>query len=522
MKKKNIKKPVATKRNLPKIPWLPILIGIGILLLILLFDPRTFLGGDNCHYMSLAQSILHKHYRTEAFIGAPPETGVTPGYPFILAISLATFGRTFIPAKIFSFVCFLTSLLIWWKLFNRQGIDKRVSIGFLAFAVINPLISEFSHWELTEAPFMLISSAAILYYLVSLQKDNKLNWIITAILAAASFYMRAAGIAIPIAIGFALLLQRKWNQFFIYSIAVVVLVSPWLLRMMTVGKQTGGGIYLPQFFSNPDTGETLSMGGFIAKAFRNLSRYLFVNLPTMFFPIGQDNFVTKAFLGYLIGSVFSISILIGVFNNIRSKLSVYSLYIVISILILISFSEQAAIVRYLVVIFPFIAVLLLLGLEKIWKKIQTKPAYSFGIILLLVILALPSYFKAESANRSVLSQYLKGNKYADYGANFVRFIEVNEWIKSNDNTNSGVISRKPTLTWWYSNHPSKGYIWRTDVKQVKNDIDTSGAKFVIVDQISGTTQQYLIPTIRAFPQNFKVLYVTQRPENYVLEFIRNP
>lgn len=522
MKKKNIKKPVATKRNLPKIPWLPILIGIGILLLILIFDPRTFLGGDNCHYMSLAQSILHGHYRTEAFIGTPSETGVTPGYPFILALSLATFGRTFIPAKIFSFICFLASLLIWLKLFNRRGIDKRISIGFLAFAIINPLISEFSHWELTEAPFMLISSAAILYYFISLQKDNKLNWVIMAVLAAASFYMRAAGIAIPIAIGLALILQRKWKQFFIYAVVVVVLFSPWLIRMMTVGKQTGGGIYLPQFFSNPDTGEALSIGGFIAKAFRNLSRYLFVNLPIMFFPIGQDNFATKSFLGYLFGGIFSISILIGVFNNIRSKLSVYSLYVVISVLILISFSEQAAIVRYLIVMFPFIAVLLLSGLEKIWKKLQTKPAYSFAIVLFLVILALPSYFKAESANHSVLSQYLKGDKYADYGSNFIQFITANEWIKSNDNTNSGVISRKPTLTWWYSGHPSTGYIWRTDVNQVKDAIDTSGAKYVIVDQISGTTQQYLIPTIRAFPQNFKVLFVTQRPENYVLEYIKNP
>jgi len=522
MKKKNIKKPVATKRNLPKIPWLPILIGIGILLLILIFDPRIFLGGDNCHYMSLAQSILHGHYRTEAFIGTPPETGVTPGYPFILALSLATFGRTFTPAKILSFLCFLSSLFIWWKLFNRQGIDKRISLGFLAFAVINPLISEFSHWELTEAPFMLISSATILYYVISLQKKNKLNWVITAVLAATTYYLRAAGIALPIAIGVALLLQKKWKEFVIYAAVVVFLVSPWFIRMMTMGKQVGGGTYLQYFISNPDTGEIFSMSGLIAKAFRNLFGYSFVNLPSLFFPIGQDSFANKNILGYLIGLILLVLIVIGIIQNIRSSRSIYSIYVIVTVLILISFAEKAVLVRYLVVIFPFIAVLLLSGLEKIWKKLKTKPVYSFDIVLLLVILALPSYFKAESANRSVLSQYLKGDKYADYGSNFIRFIEANEWIKSNDNINSGVISRKPTLTWWYSNHPSKGYIWRTDVNQVKNDIDTSGAKYVIVDQISGTTQQYLIPTIRAFPQNFKVLFVTQRPENYVLEYIKNP
>jgi hypothetical protein len=232
--------------------------------------------------------------------------------------------------------------------------------------------------------------------------------------------------------------------------------------------------------------------------------------------------MTKSAISYLLGGALLITIIYGIVYNIRSKQSIYSLYLIISILILISFSEQAAIVRYLVVIFPFIVVLLLSGLEKIWGKFRVKPVYSFGIVLLFVLLALPSYFKAESANRNVLSQYLKGDKYADYGSNFVRFIEANEWIKNNDNTNAGVISRKPTLTWWYSGHPSQGYIWRTDVNQVKNAIDSSGAKYVIVDQISGTTQQYLIPTIRAFPQNFKILYVTPKPENYVLEYIKNP
>jgi len=103
----------------------------------------------------------------------------------------------------------------------------------------------------------------------------------------------------------------------------------------------------------------------------------------------------------------------------------------------------------------------------------------------------------------------------------INFIEVNKWIKENDTTHVGVISRKPTLTWWFSGHPSRSYLWRADPDLVKANIDSLGAKYVIVDQISSTTPQFLIPTIKAFPQNFKVLFVTQRPETYVLEYVKD-
>lgn len=187
---------------------------------------------------------------------------------------------------------------------------------------------------------------------------------------------------------------------------------------------------------------------------------------------------------------------------------------------LISFSEMAVIVRYLVVIYPFIVILFILGLEKVFTRIKQKHSYIFGIFLVIALLSLPRYINAVRENSRVRSQYLQGNKYAEYEPNLLNFIEANKWLKKYDTTSVGVISRKPTLTWWFSGHPAQGYIWRSDVNLVKANIDSLGAKYVIVDQISSSTSQFLIPTIRAFPESFKVLYVTKRPETYVLEIVK--
>lgn len=523
MKNKPIKKQPETKKiNLPHLPWTIILLCTTVVLLFSLFDPKTTLGGDNCHYMSLASSILKGSYKIEAFIGTPPEVGVTPGYPLVLATSLALFGRTFVPVKIFSFICFISALWLFWKLLLKAGIEKRISFLILAFGVVNTQIAEFSHWELTEAPFMLISAAAIIYYFKTLEKNNLVNILLTVILASAGFYIRTAGIGLPIAIGLGFLIKKRWKEFAIYTALVALIFLPWLIRYMTIGKQVGGGIYVHQFTSDVATGVTFSLGSFISKMFRNFSRYAFVNLPSLFLPILNEKLYTSLALGYLLGGIFVLIIIWGMVKSIRSKLNFYSIYIIIYSLILISFSEQAAIVRYLVVVFPFIAIFLVFGTEKIFNKLDVKKAvnYAFALVLIFVLLAIPNYIRTAKENTNMLSEYFKGNRFAGYNIGFTRFIEANEWLKNYDSTNAGVISRKPTLTWWFSGHQSKGYKLGTP-DQVKADIDSLGAKYVIIDQIFGQTAQFLLPAVRTFPEHFNVIHATKKPETYVLEVIKD-
>ncbi len=524
MKKKDKhKKHTGTKKETTsRIPWKIVFIVIAAVLLIFLFDPKTFLGGDNAHYMSCAQSILRGSYRVEAYMGSPPEIGVPPGYPFILAILLTLFGRTFVSAKIFSLGCYVVALWLWWKLFNRAGIEKRTALAFLAFGVLNPVISEYSHWEITEAPFMVISSAAILFFFISFEKDNNVNWLITILLAAGAFYIRAAGITLSLAIIVGLLLRKNWRKAIVFSVAVGILILPWVIYILAMRDQVGAGMYLPQFLSEAGTGEAFTVGSFLGKALRNFERYAFVNLPSLFFPIAEQAFFRQMIFGYLIGGILLILLIGGIVCTVRSQLILYGVYTVLYVLVLLAYSEQAAIVRYLVVVFPFIAILFTKGITKMCSRLSVKRVSycPFVMSIIFVLLTLPVYISAVSKNVPLLSAYLKGNHYAGYSINYVRFIEANEWIGEHGVTSAGVISRKPRLTWWFSGHPARNYLYNSDPHRVKADIDSSGAHYVLIDRISSTTPQFLIPALQTAPQQFKVLFVTRRPETYVLEVMR--
>jgi 4-amino-4-deoxy-L-arabinose transferase-like glycosyltransferase len=521
-KDKHKKNTGAIKQSKSRIPWKIILIVIATVLLIFLFDPKTFLGGDNAHYMSCAQSILRGSYRVEAYIGSPPEIAVPPGYPFILAILRALFGRTFVPAKIFSLGCYVIALWLWWKLFTRAGIKKRTSLAFLAFGVLNPIISEYSHWEITEAPFMVISSAAILFFFIALEKDNNVNWLITVCLAAGAFYIRAAGITLSLAIIVALLLHKKWRTAIGFFAGVGILILPWVIYIIAMRGQVGAGMYLPQFLSEADTGEILTVGSFLDKGLRNFERYAFVNLPSLFFPIAEQAFFRHMMLGYLVGGILLILLIGGIIYTVRSPLILYGIYTVLYVLVLLAYSEQAAIVRYLVVVFPFIAILFTKGITKLCSRLGVKQVSycPFVMSIIFVILALPVYISAVNKNVPLLSAYLKGNHYAGYSINHVRFIEANQWIEEHGVTSAGVISRKPRLTWWFSGHPARNYLFNRDPQRVKADIDSSGARYVLVDRISSTTPRFLIPALQIAHEQFKILFVTRRPDTYVLEVMR--
>ncbi len=492
-----------------------------ILFLIVIFDMKTFMGGDNAHYASLAKSILSGHYRVEAFLNKPPETGVPPGYPMILAFLFAIFGMTFLPAKIFSLISFVVALYIWWKLSYREFSDKIVSFFLVAFGIFNFSISEFSHWELTEAVYMMVSSAAILWYFIATKNDKIHNWIILGILGVASYYVRATGATVSMAIFIALLLKKRWKPILMFSITNAVLLAPWLIRNMLISGQLTGGSYSSQFFTNPATGLALTTGQFIAKFFKNLSRYTFVHFPTLFFPLGETTILKNPVIGKFLGAILSIFALLGIYIMVNKKRFIYMLYVVLYIVLLSMFNEQAVLLRYIAVIYPFLAITVFYGIKFIDDKMAMKMWFVRSFVILIVLFAIPFYTGKVKTNLPTLIKNIKGNRFAGYYPVYVRFIEANEWIMKNVPDDEGIISRKPRLTWLFSRHPAKNYLYLSP-DDVMADIDTSGAQYVLVDRLSGTTQRFLIPTIQQYSDRFEPVYVTGEPKTYVLKILPKP
>ncbi len=494
---------------------------LAALLLFLTFDVKTFMGGDNAYYASLAKSLMGGHYRVEAFIHPPPETGVPPGYPMILAVLMAIFGKTFLPAKILSFFCFLAALWLWWIFFRREGIGAVAAFALVTFAVLNYKISEFSHWELTEAIYMLITTAAILWFFEAMQKDRFIHWVIAGVLSVAAYYIRATGATVSMALFATLLFRRRWRAALIFAATNALLLAPWLVRNLIVAGQLTGGAYSSQFFTNPATGTKLTATQFAAKVIFNFTKYISLHLPTLFLPLLERTLWRAKALGAALGAVLFGLAVWGAVDAAKRKREAYALYLLLYIALLSMFNPQAVILRYLVVVYPFWAALVFRGLALVDARLGARRFIASGAAALIAVLALPVYISHASQAFPTLIKNLSGNRFAGYHPVYARFIEASEWLAKNASDARGVISRKPRLSWWFSGIPSREYL-RSSPDTVMADIDTSGANYVIVDRISATTPQFLVPAVQRYRNRFAVVHITGEPATYVLRLLPKP
>lgn len=503
-----------------------ILIIFSVIALVMIFDPKIFTGGDNGVYISLARSLRYfGTYRVLWQIGGPVETSQPPGYPLVLAFFMLIFGENLLVFKLFSFITFIVGISLLYRLWRLCGIGIHLSLGIAIFHSLNCDLTEFSHWELTEAPFFALYIATMFLFIQWQRKANKKAMYGAFILAIITFYIRPTGLPILAAIFFSLLLSRHFKELVISILIFVAMLLPWLLYNILMGQ----GI-LTQYFSiiaqrslNTD-GETASFTDLTVRVWDNLQIYVARHLPAVFFPSLKDAVFKTDFLGYLLGLILLIVSLLGCWRVLRQKNLLFLFCFLFYCGMLLVWPSIAALLRYLVILSPVILLLFVWGFEQImcWLNLERLKKTILGILAgLMLISALLWYIPNVQHSMANLFAYLSGNRYAGWSPNFIRFVEVNEWLKNNSLPEEGVISRKPTLSYLFSGHPAQNYLYLSAPLKVLADIDSSRAKYVIVDCISSTTPQFLIPALQSSPQHFKVIYVTKPPKTYVLEILNN-
>ncbi len=162
-KKKRIKKSgnqVALFWGRRKKLCISLLLATGVILSILLFDPKLGTGGDNALYIILARALSSgQGFSNIHQANCPPHTLVPPGYPLLLVPLVAIFPESFIPLKLLSVAFFIGSILLTYLLLKNY-------VGYLAafivslFMAIAPFLLDLSHTILSELPclfFILLS-----------------------------------------------------------------------------------------------------------------------------------------------------------------------------------------------------------------------------------------------------------------------------------------------------------------------------------------------------------------------------
>ncbi len=481
---------------------------IYIVISILLFDPKLFIGGDNVIYMVLAESIISgKGYRNLHSPEEPAHTLYPFGFPLLLSLPFLIFGSNVIVLKFLVLLTGIGAFVFMYKICELLFKEKVVIV--MAFHLSIPLFIIYNHWILSEMPFLCFSLATV-YFFMKAQRDNKeIFYYLSFISATYSFFIRAAGISLILAICLFLVLRKQYKYFIIILLIFLAVFIPWQIRTASI---PGTVSYIDQLFAkNPyqiGLGR-ISFVEFLVRIWQNFTLYSFTILPMTLIPILQSHL-----FAILPGCFFTLLIIIGFVKRLR-KFSIIESYFIFSVIILLSWLEIWSSERFLLSILPIFIIYIFVALFWLVEKISFKYSVETvtGVVILLSIIAHIQVTPDVVRNNIA---YLSGDKYAGYTRAWRNFFEVVYWIKDNIPEDKIVLSRKPEFVYLLSKHKSLSCPFPKDYDEAKNIIKKSD--YIIADRKA--TKSWLFLVIEKEPAHYRLVFQTSAPEVYLLQVVK--
>ncbi|MBI4725655.1 glycosyltransferase family 39 protein [candidate division TA06 bacterium] len=491
-------------------------LALFVVLSLLLFDPKPFVGGDNAAYVSLSKSLAQGKGLTEVWT---PEGKPHTQYPFGFPLLLAPVSLLKLPYAWYKLIPWLSGLLslLAFGLLVRD--DKKVLYALPVFLLaINPYFLEYTHWVLSELPFTFF---VLLTFLLLKRWEDKGGhlWLAGAILSSVfANHTRSAGIALYLGIFLYLLFKRKFKASAVFIGGCIALTLPWALRNSHYG--TSGG-YLDQFLMRdpyqPESG-FLGIGGLVQRFFANGKIYFSNMMPQMLFPAADDWGLSggRAIIT-LLAVVPSITVLIA--RVVRSPKG-YDGFVLIYLGMSLLWPETWSDIRFLLPLLPFLLFYMVQAYRYLLTRLfKEKALWPAVIMILLVAAANVSSGWNKIASNLEAGKYYSRDKYSGYDPAWRSFFAAAEWIKDNTPETSAVVSRKPSLFYLSSNRKSYCYPFTANRDSVLKEIDR--ADYIMVEPVSGTGQKYLIPVVQPLlDKKFKIIYANGNPPTYVLQVVK--
>lgn len=508
MKKK--KPTVSSRKSIKPITVFFILLAVQIILAILLFDPKLFTGGDNAVYINLGQALLQgKGYRDLNKPDEPIHTQYPPGFPLMLAAVMMIFGQSIIALKLFIMLCGLTAFYLFFLL-SREFFKEKYYLAMVAYALM-PVLIIYYHWLLSEIPFLLLNLTA-LFLLIKAEK-NKSFYYLSFLCAYFAFFTRTTGIALILAVLVLLLIRKRHRELVVFLSGFIILFAAWTISS---GHQAQTGGYLDQFFYRnyyqPELGR-INLIDFLRRIAHNFFLYFFTILPQSLFTAVKNQTLLAA-LGLM-----TIGLVIYGFVLRRRQWSAMEIYLIFGLAILLSWPEVWSSDRFLLPLLPVLIIYAVVGLLNLRQALAyARPALAVFFLLtnLWAILDLAPPAVAHNL------EYLRGDRYAGYSADWRRYFETIEWLKANTPGSSVILARKPEFVYLLAKRKSFIYPYTSDRRIMEQSIQA--ADYILLDQFSwtGTTRRYLLPVLQADPDRYEIVYQTPRPEFYVLKIKHQP
>jgi hypothetical protein len=338
---------------------------INFLFNLLLFDAKLFTGGDNAVYICLAESLVSGNgYKDIYDPRNPPHTQYPFGLPLLIAPILYLFGHNYVLMKLL-IVFFCSGVIFFlWKLLQTVSTPE-ITLATVLLTATNIYILQYSHWILTEIPYLFFSTLGIFLIEKNLRSKNIIHLLIGSFAIIYSYLIRPTGLALIIAGAVVLSLQKRYKYLLVYLGLAVVCLGPWFFRNAKIG---GAALGLSQKMLMMRTvyneeGGLLTFSELMDRVIANIKIYSFSIIPqSIFYKLSPSLFPLVALM-LIVPAIF------GFFKDIIRKISIIHIYFIIYLVMILPWHEYVSTERYFLPILPFFFYFMCIGLRAINERL---------------------------------------------------------------------------------------------------------------------------------------------------------
>jgi len=493
-------------------------VALHLILALLLYDPTPFVGGDNARYMILGESLRSlRGFRDLHLPGMPVHTKYPPLYPALLAI-LGWFGGL----QLFKLASLaLTASTVWLTyLLARRYVTEGAAVACAWLIALTPVLLEYSHFVLSEAPFTFFTLGAVLL----LENETPRRRRLGLLLAVLAFLTRTAGLALLAAIVLDQVLRKEWRRaVWVFAAAFVPMVG-WAMFQHLAGHGT------PTYVSElvlvdpylPSAG-TVSLSGWIQRLAHNAWFYVSAGLPDALGVGGGRGMETLGAGPLLLGIAATGLILTGWFREASRRSTPGLLFVALYALMIGLWPPAWSDRRFLL---PLLPVALPLGVAALAALARRSLRGSRGREAVAVVAALllygapglPGTLRRVPRRVACLQSFRAGKPCVDPA--LASFFRAARWASENLPADAIVANRKPEFFYLASHHRGDVYRFSEATDLVLQSLDDMRADYVVVDYLSLTTDLYLLPAIRDHMDRFTEVYAGGKPETLILHYRR--
>ncbi len=289
------------------------------------FDTKLYVSGDNVEFIRLGESMA-------AGDGLGGAVKYPFGFPLLLAVAQMLFNGSLIAQKILVLLLYIFGSVFVFLVLKRY-VGEVWGFFLTIFSMFNPFVIEFSHYVMSEIPFLCFSFLGI--YLFEKYKDEpllgyKLYMAIIAITFA--YYVRSIGIALVGGAVCYYIFKLEWKRLLAVGGSFFVLLLPQFLR---------GSSYIDQLILinpyRPEMG-TLDFNSLVIRIAYNFKVYFLQEIPHCIMPLNirptmfGPGEVLPLFLSVILVSIFIAGFIWAVINKQYFLTSYVAFYLIIVML----------------------------------------------------------------------------------------------------------------------------------------------------------------------------------------------